>query len=141
MKDFLKPHGSCSGMAAELKLNLFERLTSVLSGASLAVFATLSMQEYEDEVVSFVGAALAKGTVNPYAQCFGVCVRIIAAWADSEGIKEPIGYVLDEGNPYREHVLDTHAALKEYEKLTGASFHVGPIGFDSDTEVWALQAA
>ncbi len=58
--------------------------------------------------------------------------------ADFSGFLGSISYMFDEGNSKKHHVLNAHSVLRESPDL---GVRLGPIAFDWDTYVGALQAA
>ena len=130
-----------SGLSSELQAGLVGELAEVISTCELGVLVELSMGEYDRLVSASSGKALATRLISPYAACFGVCVRLLSDWANRGGTAGTIGYVMDEGNPYRNQIVDIHFGMKNFYKEVGHNVHLGALAFDDDSEVWALQAA
>jgi len=75
---------------------------------------------------------------------YGMCFALFAMGAHYSAIKNnyplPIPYILDDGNPYKQHVVSGHASVMLIQRQ-GMPLHMGSLTFDDDAVWGLLQAA
>jgi hypothetical protein len=90
--------------------------------------------EHEQQLSDKLQAAM-----RVYRLAFMAVVVVNVKTAEAKKYCKPIAYVLDSGTKHRGQVLETHGSMqRDYER---AGWQVGPIRFESDTFLTALQAA
>jgi hypothetical protein len=134
MKDF-GLHGKYSQLMAGDRASLFSGAASLINAHKIySVAATVHYADYR----KFVSAEI-QAVMSVYGFCF-----LLSAWtnhllAEQNNFQKRIGFILDSGNPYAEHVRASHAALLKWQR--GQFLHMGSLLFEDDKRIAALQAA
>jgi hypothetical protein len=84
-------------------------------------------------------ANLRKRLFSVYSMIFMMAVEINRGSAAGQHYEGVIDYVLDDGNRFKRHVGQMHKSIRALPAL--ADRRVGSLKFDSDSRVFALQAA
>jgi hypothetical protein len=74
-----------------------------------------------------------------YGFCFLLSVYTNHLRAEMNNYSKNIGFMMDSGNSYAEHVRAAHAAMLHWQD--DKPLHVGSLAFGNDQEIGALQAA
>jgi hypothetical protein len=98
------------------------------------VAISLNNREHEQQLSDKLQAAM-----RVYRLVFMAVVVANLKTAEAKGYRKPIACVLDSGTRYRGQVLETHASMQCDRERAG--WQVGPLRFESDTFLTALQAA
>jgi hypothetical protein len=137
MTDFV-PNGKHCTYPVELKRALFIELVEVINKYKIISIAdTLSPRQFSKHFRELFDNWKVMGI---YGMCFVHCVFLNHSNADHNSYKHRIPYLLDTGNPYRHHVLESHGALSDMQN-SGDYLHLGPLSFENDAYSPPLQAA
>ena len=115
----------------ELFLEVAELVNSHKVGS---MSATLTNAEYEAYIPQEI-----RHVFSPYAMCFNLAMMMNHKLAENVYQKK-IPFILDIGNPYKEHIIQAHAAAVQMQRQ-GEFLHAGGLYFDDDAEFGTLQAA
>jgi Protein of unknown function (DUF3800) len=129
MREFT-PNGRFRDVTHDIRRALFGDLVSVITSNRLVTLAaTLAADQYRRH---FAGLT----TLSMYGACFANLMMLVGAALRIHGPHRwPLEYVLDCGNPFRQHVIEgSQVLLRAYPGVTR-------IEFQSDDDVTALQAA
>jgi hypothetical protein len=132
MKEFGQ-HGTLKDMDSEARRALFSDVVALIrDNKSFSAASVLTADEYRTK---FDGI----GDLSMYGACFTNLVVMNSVQAQLEGYTQDIAYLLDIGNPFSPQVLNARSVmLTRKDELT---LNVGTVGFDSDDNLSALQAA
>jgi hypothetical protein len=134
MKDF-GLHGSLAALSETDRGGIFGDAVPIINEHKLySIAATISYAKYISEINPSIRKAM-----SVYGFCFLLAAYSNHLLAVSNKYTKNIGFILDSGNPYAEHVRGSHAALKEWQRTD--PLNVGSLTFDDDEEISALQAA
>jgi hypothetical protein len=131
----LTRHGRLSHISGCRRWCLLTEVMGAINFFKLYTVAiSLNNREHEQQLSDKLQAAM-----RVYRLAFMAVVVVNVQTAESKDYHEPIAYVLDSGTRYRGRVLETHASMQGDHEHAG--WQVGPIRFESDTFLTALQAA
>jgi len=132
MKEFGE-HGELKDVRSERRRALFSDLVKVINdNKSCSVACSLDSEQYQK---TFAGV----DQLSMYGASFLLLAMVNGTAAQIEGHKSPIAYLLDKGNTYKHEVLAAHSIL--LDSNDSYPLNIGTLGFDSDDELSALQAA
>jgi hypothetical protein len=136
IKDFGR-HGRFSAMApTQIRAILSRAITIIQEHRIYSLSATLRHEDYLQ-----IFSEGTRKTHSPYEFCFLMAALANGKMAQFNKYQEPIAFVVDKGNPYAEHVRLAHAEMERLFKTEGFPTNIGPLTFDSDENISALQAA
>lgn len=132
MKEF-GLHGKLKDLDSETRRALFADVASLIrDNKSFSVASVLSADTYRS-VFSGIDE------LSMYGACFTNLVMMNTKQAEIEEYGPDIAYLLDSGNPFGPQILSAHAVMLARKK--DLTLNIGTVGFDSDDEFSALQAA
>ena len=132
MKEFGE-HGKLKDVRSEDRRALFiDLVRAVNENKTFSVASTLDSEQY---LKIFAGV----DRLSMYGASFLLMAMVNGTGAQMGGHKSRIAYLLDCGNRYSKEVLDAHSIL--CASADSYPLNVGAIGFDSDDNLSALQAA
>jgi hypothetical protein len=134
MKEFT-PHGTFSRVVGERRAALMLEVASAINRYKVhTICAYASNREHE----RLFSASIA-GATRLYGLCYMATIKMNRDRAKETNFRERIAYVLDRGTAYANHVRAYHDLFKESGERD--HYYLGPIAFESDDRVTALQAA
>ena len=132
MKEF-GPHGKLKDVNSEQRRSLFTDINKIISdNKTFSIASVLTAEQYR---ATFAGIS----DFSMYGACFTTLVMLNGSQARREGYQDDIAYLLDTGNPFKHQILNAHAVM--LSRRADFPLNVGTLGFDSDDELSALQAA
>jgi hypothetical protein len=137
MKEF-GVHGRLGHLSICCKRELFGRVADLInSHHTKTISASISNAEYIELIPS---AARKKFSV--YGMCFILVAFLNHLLAQANSYEDRIPFILDTGNPYKNHVVEAHAWMIESQREDPSDFlNVGALTFDDDKDFGILQAA
>jgi hypothetical protein len=134
MKEFT-PHGKFSHIVGETRAALMLNVADVINRYKVhTICAYASNREHER---LFSGSIA--GATRLYGLCYMATIKMNRDRAKETDFNERIAYVLDRGTAYANHVRAYHDLFRESGERD--HYYLGPIAFESDERVTALQAA
>jgi len=135
MKEFGRPHGKLAKMTDCCRHELLLEAVSLINSHKLgSISVSLTNQEYKNTF----DEEFRKG-FSVYGMCFVLAATMTHQVAKENSYQEKIPFILDTGNPYADHVRQSHAEMVEWQK-TGF-LHMGSLTFADDADFGILQAA
>ena len=136
MKEFGRPHGRLAGISDCCRRELFIEATHLIRKyRAFTLAATLSNEQYRNNMPKVV-----RDRFSVYGMCFHLAVMTTHKLAEFNRHNDRIPFIMDGGNPYKHHVVDSHAfILKTFQKHI--YIHAGGLFFDDDKVLGILQAA
>lgn len=136
MKEF-GAHRRLGGMSSCCKQELFGRVAYLIeSHHTKTISASISNEEY----AALVPLA-AQEKFSVYGMCFILAAFINHMLAELNAYGDRIPFILDTGNPYKSHVVESHAWMIESQRDAYGFLHVGSLTFDDDKDFGILQAS
>jgi hypothetical protein len=134
MREF-GPHGRFANMTDRCRHELFLEVAALINSHKIfSIAATLSNEEYKTNFPKE-----GRDRFSVYGMCFILSVMINHKLAAQQSYGERTPFILDAGNPYKQHVVEAHASALRLQEET--FLHVGLLTFDDDKEFGILQAA
>jgi hypothetical protein len=138
MADFVE-WGKYSTWYPEIKRALFRDVSTRINEHKLySISIAIPQTDFKEELIEDVRMKL----VGPYAFAF---FSVIAAnQALSEKLRSGpvrISYLVDQGFGHQQQLSEAHAGIANLEIKAGGFRHTGPLAFEADNDVPALQAA
>jgi hypothetical protein len=81
-----------------------------------------------------------RDVIGYYGMCYIMLVEMNHQMAEHHKYPHRIPFILDLGNPKKEHVVKAHAEVVNWQRQ-GKYFHVGGLHFEDDRDFGILQAA
>ena len=135
MKEFGQ-HGKFKHVTSEERRALFYDIASALNdNKTYSIASTLSSAEYHRHFDGITKLSMYGASFMRLAMMNGIQSKLM-------NYPYPMAYLLDCGNRFRSQAEDAHTFMKSkdgFKKVLG--LNLGTIGFDSDDEISALQAA
>jgi hypothetical protein len=136
MKDF-GAHGELAHLSPQARNDLFRDLVRViLRHKFISIAGKLTHAQFEAHF-SFLSE---KENQTIHGACFLVTAVAMTKWADMNGCKYEIPFLLDDGCPDRKDVDKAHDFMVNHFQKTYPS-HFGPLEWGDDEKIVALQAA
>jgi hypothetical protein len=136
MKEF-RQHGKLHHLTVEQRRALFADVVPIINDhKNFSVAGTLTTAEYDAHLSSLFDRKM----MGVYGACFLLCVVTNHKLAEHSQFQERVSYLLDNGNPYRHHILEGYKTILEFQRRE-RWLNVGALGFDDDEKTLALQAA
>ena len=132
-----RPNGRFRDLRHDARRTLFSDLVRAINEHKTAtIAATLSTDQYRRHFSELYR----QKDFGVYGSCFILLAVLQGKYAQKEGYKDEIPFILDSGNNYRRHVVEAHSFLREHFQPSQFA-NVGGLAFDTDEKVRALQAA
>ena len=136
MREF-GPHGRFKSLRHHQRRALFADLQHIINdNKRFSIAATLTTERYRQ----YFSGAFTEKEMGVYGMCFLVLAVMLGKHADATGYTEIIPFLMDTGNPYKQHVVDAHNFLTTTFQHT-YPIHPGSLTFVSDTDDPAIEAA
>ncbi len=136
MKEFGRPDGSLASVPDSRRRSLLTEAVSLIRRHRTgSISVSLSNSDYR----RFCPQEAVK-RFSVYGMCFVLAAFGTHVLAEKNSYQERIPMILDNGNPYTNHVRESHATMQEIQRA-GEFLHVGPLLFEDDENINALQAA
>jgi hypothetical protein len=128
-------HGRFAGMSPCCRRELFLETADLISSHKIAsIAATLSNEEYKANVDEKV-----RKEFSVYGMCFILAAVMNHKLAASKSYGKRIAFILDTGNPHKDHIVKAHATMLEWQKES--FLNAGGLYFEDDRDLGILQAA
>lgn len=137
MKEFGRPHGRFASLPDEKRQALFGDIALVINQHKIYSIAVIVNQP---EFFEFFSVKSYKHLLGPYGLAFAVCCLLNHQIAKAQQKDVRIGYLMDAGNPQKQHVTTAYEMLSKLQK-PGETFHLGAFKVENDDRNTALQAA
>lgn len=135
MRDFRRGR-RLAKIPKQLRTPLFDDVVELINSHKIiSVAATITQGQFQ----KYFSKPIRRQFLSAYGMNFIVCALLNFTNAKQNKYEKKIAYLVDEGNPYRDHILNAHAALKEIQK--SRFLNLGSIAFDGDQDYCSLQAA
>lgn len=138
MQDFVRPYGRHIGINPEMKLGLFRSVVRLINEHKLY---SLSVDIPQAEFKSQLSEEVQKNLMGPYALAFFSVILANQHLASTRHHEGKTAYLVDTGSSHQDQLVFAHHAILELEKGRPEKRFTGVLGFDSDENVAALQAA
>lgn len=134
MKDF-GFHGRLGGIGPDERRAIFSDAVAIINRHKIySVAATVNNEDYRRYLDKRI-----RDVMSVYGLCFILSAYSNHLRAVHNKYEKNIGFLLDSGNPYADHVREAHSTLLVWQK--SEPLHAGSLTFASDEDVSALQAA
>jgi hypothetical protein len=138
MSDFVG-HGKHAGWYPEMKRSLFLDASALIAQHKLY---SISIAISQDDFRSELSEKVRENLIGPYAFAFFVAVTTNQTVSEkSKTGPRRISYLVDSGFGHPEQLSIAHQVIVNLEIGMGGFRHTGALGFDTDDNVPALQAA
>jgi hypothetical protein len=128
-------HGRFADISPRGRRELFLKIAELINFHKIAsMAATLSNEEYKANVDEKV-----REEFSVYGMCFILAAVMNHKLAASKSYGKRIAFILDTGNPHKDHIVKAHATMIEWQKES--FLNVGGLYFEDDRDLGILQAA
>jgi len=135
MKEFGKD-GRFADIQNSCRYKLFSEVAELVEAHKIfSIGANINNSEYQKTFSKEL-----RSTIGYYGMCFIMLVQMNHQMAEHYKYPHRIPFILDLGNPKKEHVVKSHAEIMNWQKQ-GTYFHVGGLHFEDDRDFGILQAA
>jgi hypothetical protein len=115
---------------------LFVEATKLINSHKIATLAaTLSNEEYKANIHEKIREGF-----SVYGMCFNLIAAMNHKLAARQSYQKRIPFILDAGNPHKDHIVKAHSLMVLWQKRT-SFLHVGGLHFEDDKDWGILQAA
>lgn len=129
MKEFGK-NGRFGNMSAWCRKELIDEAVGLISLYRVgSISISLSNEEFKKNFSSQI-----RDKFGVYGMCFTLFAMAAHEAAKKNNYTERIPYILDDGNPYKHHVVAAHSNMLAFQRA-GHDFNVGSLTLDDDA-VW-----
>jgi hypothetical protein len=128
--------GYLKGVSLPEKRAVFEKLVSIVNEhKDWSIAAKLSAEDYKRHF-----SWLEEQGLGLYATCFLLTAVQQGKQLDSEKYPYALSYLMDDGNPYKDQLIEVHGYMKtKFENA--AACRCGALDFGDDEKIRPLQAA
>ena len=141
MREFVPPHGACSGWSPEAKRTLLEALIQTIHRHTCcAVGAAVEVDELFKSIYQVQMERYPDMVQSPYTWCMRYCIAQIADWCRGNNVLGPVDYVMDKGNSFRSEAQKEFLTAKKNPELS-AQFYLGDLAFHDSSTTVGLQCA
>lgn len=141
MREFVPPHGSCSGWSAEARRALLGSLIETIHRHTCcAVGAAIEIDEFFKNIYQVQMERHPDMVQSPYTWCMRYCMTQIADWCRNNNMVGRVDYVMDKGNAFRSEAEMEYVNAKQNPELA-EQFYLGNLDFDDSSSTVGLQCA
>jgi hypothetical protein len=128
-------HGRFANISPCCRREFFLEIAELINCHKIAsMAATLGNEEYKANVDEKV-----REEFSVYGMCFILAAVMNHKLAATKSYGKRIAFILDTGNPHKDHVVKAHATMIEWQK--DSFLNVGGLYFEDDRNLGILQAA
>jgi uncharacterized protein DUF3800 len=136
MKEFGKD-GRFADVPNSCRYKLFSEVAELVEAHKVfSIGANINNSDYQKTFSKEL-----RDTIGYYGMCYIMVVLMNHQMAERHDYKPRIPFILDLGNPKKEHIVKAHAEVVYWQKQGTHYYHVGGLHFEDDRDFGILQAA